>query len=159
MSSCDGCVYSKHYHTPIACNGVFYAKTIVEILHMSSHGNISWKCKIIFWPSLLIFLGMQCFAPWRLSLVGFISSRLNQSFSGKLHQKKIKEIKCDGGWKYNFKNSNVFYKDNGIIKQIIISYTPKRNGIDKRKNQTLVKNMFVVLICCVIHVTTYEVGS
>jgi hypothetical protein len=65
---------------------------------------------------------------------------------------------CDGGWKYNFKNSNVSYKDNGIIKQVIISYTPKQNGIDKRKNQTFIKNMFVVLICCVIHVTTYEVG-
>ncbi len=147
----------KHYHTPIAFNGGFCAKTIVEVLHMWSHGNISWKGKIFFWPSLLIFLGMQCFTPWRLCLVGFISSRLNQSFSGKLHQIFFKEIKCGGGWKYNFKNSNVYYKDNGIIKQIIISYTPKL-GKDKTKNQTLVKNMFAVLICCVIHVTTYEVG-
>ncbi len=31
-------------------------------------------------------------------------------------RKNIKTIKCDGNDKYNFRNFNILYKENGIVK-------------------------------------------
>jgi len=52
-------------------------------------------------------------------------------------RKAVKTIKCDGNEKYNFRNFNVFCKENGIIKQIIIPCTLKKKGTIERMNQLL----------------------
>ncbi len=51
-------------------------------------------------------------------------------------------IRCDGNWKCNSKNFNAFYKENGIVKQIITPYTPKQNGVGEKINWTLVEMDF-----------------
>jgi hypothetical protein len=51
-------------------------------------------------------------------------------------RKKWREL-SDGDEKYNFRNFNVFCKENGIIKQITTPYTPKKNGIIEKMNQLL----------------------
>jgi isoleucyl-tRNA synthetase len=60
-------------------------------------------------------------------------------------EKKIKMIWCDGGGELNFKNFNVFCKENGIVKWTTTPYTLKQNGVIERKNWTLVENVWCML--------------
>ncbi len=55
-------------------------------------------------------------------------------------------IICDGDGKYNSKNFNAVYEDNGIVKQTTTPYTPEHNvGVIKRNNQTFVENVQCML--------------
>jgi hypothetical protein len=79
---------------------------------MWSHGNnISWKGKI--YSNLETKFGV------------FNNLKVFKALVENQILKCINVIRCDGNWEYNSKNFNAFYKENGIVKQIITPYTPK----------------------------------
>lgn len=60
----------------------------------------------------------------------------------KLHVEKqsecnIKKLTTDGGGEYTFMESSKFCNDEGIDHGIISPYIPQHNGIDERKNRSI----------------------
>jgi transposase InsO family protein len=51
--------------------------------------------------------------------------------------KYIKVLRSYGGGEYNFGEFSNFCKSQGIIMHTIARYTPQQNGVDERKNQTI----------------------
>jgi transposase InsO family protein len=50
---------------------------------------------------------------------------------------KIKALKTDRGCEYLFEQFKKFYDEKGIVRQLIIPYTPQQNGVAERRNKTL----------------------
>src|SRR3954467_4558983 len=48
-------------------------------------------------------------------------------------------IRSDNGTKFKNYTLNDFISDEGITHQNSIAYTPQQNGVDKRKNRTLIE--------------------
>ena len=51
--------------------------------------------------------------------------------------RNIKMLRSDCGGEYMSDPFNDFLKENGIIHQLIMSYTPQQNGVVERRNRTL----------------------
>lgn len=54
-------------------------------------------------------------------------------------EKQIKMIRSDNGKEYINNNLDILFKENGIIHQTTIRYTPEQNGVAERKNRSLVE--------------------
>jgi len=61
-------------------------------------------------------------------------------------ERQIKILRNDRGGKYFSKEFSIFYKENGIIHQMTIPYTPQHNGFAERKNITLVDMVNAMLL-------------
>jgi transposase InsO family protein len=61
-------------------------------------------------------------------------------------ERQIKILRNDRGGKYFSKEFSIFYKENGIIHQMTIPYTPQHNGFAERKNMTLVDMVNAMLL-------------
>jgi transposase InsO family protein len=61
-------------------------------------------------------------------------------------ERQIKILRSDRGGKYFSKEFSIFYKENGIIHQMTIPYTPQHNGFAERKNMTLVDMVNAMLL-------------
>jgi len=57
----------------------------------------------------------------------------------KQTRKYIKILRSDQGGEYNSKDFGSYCKNNGIIQQSTMPYTPQQNGVAERKNKTLVE--------------------
>lgn len=53
--------------------------------------------------------------------------------------KKIKILRAEQGGEYRLGEFMNFYKQHGIIQQFTVPHTPQQNGVEKRKNKTLVE--------------------
>ena len=60
--------------------------------------------------------------------------------------KKIKRLKTDRGGEYESDSFKEFCEQNGIIHEVIPSYSPKSNGITEGKNRTLKEMMNTMLV-------------
>ncbi|CAD7003740.1 unnamed protein product [Ceratitis capitata] len=52
---------------------------------------------------------------------------------------KIKILRSDNGREYLSKSFENFLKENGIVRQLTVPYTPQQNGVAERANRTLVE--------------------
>lgn len=57
----------------------------------------------------------------------------------------IKRMRIDNGGEYVNNKFESFCEYHGIKREMTIRYTPQQNGIDERKNRTLVE-----MVCCMI---------
>jgi hypothetical protein len=55
----------------------------------------------------------------------------------KQSEKYVKILRSNGGGEYCSKEFAYFFKSQGIIMQTTTRYTPQQNGVDERKNQTI----------------------
>ena len=60
--------------------------------------------------------------------------------------KKIKRLRTDRGGNYESNPFNSFCEDHGIIHETTPPYSPKSNGVAKRKNKTLKEIMNSMLV-------------
>ena len=60
--------------------------------------------------------------------------------------KKIKSLRTDRGGEYESNPFNSFCEDHGIIHATTTLYSPKSNGVAKRKNKTLKEMMNAMLV-------------
>ena len=60
--------------------------------------------------------------------------------------KKIKSLRTDRGGEYESNPFNSFCEDHGIIHETTPPYSPKSNGVAKRKNKTLKEMMNAMLV-------------
>ena len=60
--------------------------------------------------------------------------------------RKIKILRSDRGGEYFPNNFSTFCEEHGIIHQSSAPYTPLQNGLDKRKNRTLVDMVNVMIL-------------
>lgn len=52
---------------------------------------------------------------------------------------KIKVLRSDNGREYVNKDMSTFLKENGIIHQTTVPYTPQQNGVSERANRTIIE--------------------
>lgn len=52
---------------------------------------------------------------------------------------KIKVLRSDNGREYVNKNMCTFLKENGIVHQTTVPYTPQQNGVSERANRTIIE--------------------
>jgi len=52
--------------------------------------------------------------------------------------KKIKILRTDNGTEYESNEFNDYYRETGIKTETTTTYTPEKNGVVERKNQTLI---------------------
>jgi len=70
------------------------------------------------------------------------SFEMFKEFKGLVEKKtrnKIKIFKYKNGGEYISKEIIDFCKKEGIKKETIVSYTPKQNGMEKRKNKSIIE--------------------
>lgn len=60
--------------------------------------------------------------------------------------KKIKRVRSDNGGEYDNKKFTEFSKQNGIILERTIPYTPQQNGVSERFNRTIMEKVRALLI-------------
>ena len=56
-------------------------------------------------------------------------------------RKRIKILKLDNGGEYTSKKLISFCKEDGIKRELIVPYTPQKNGVVKRKNKPIEESM------------------
>jgi hypothetical protein len=56
-----------------------------------------------------------------------------------LSERKIKMLRSDNGGEYTSKDFVNFCKDVGIKRELTIPYNPQQNGVEKRKNRTIME--------------------
>ncbi|WVZ25754.1 hypothetical protein V8G54_004298 [Vigna mungo] len=52
-------------------------------------------------------------------------------------EKLIKVIRTDGGGEYTSRDFEAFYKEHGIIHEVVAPYTPQHNGLAERRNRSI----------------------
>ncbi|GJV09696.1 putative ribonuclease H-like domain-containing protein [Tanacetum coccineum] len=52
---------------------------------------------------------------------------------------KVKVIRCDNGTEFKNKEMNQFCEMKGILRQFSVARTPQQNGVDERRNRTLIE--------------------
>ncbi|GJW93168.1 putative ribonuclease H-like domain-containing protein [Tanacetum coccineum] len=52
---------------------------------------------------------------------------------------KVKMIRCDNGAEYKNREMNQFCEMKGILRQFSVAKTPQQNGVDERRNMTLIE--------------------
>lgn len=60
--------------------------------------------------------------------------------------KKIKRIRSDNGGEYENKRFEQFSKENGIVLERTIPYTPQQNGVSERYNRTIMERVRALLL-------------
>ena len=60
--------------------------------------------------------------------------------------KNIKIVRFDRGGEYTSNELTLFCEENGILHEVTASYTPQSNGVDGRKNRTLMDMVNSMLI-------------
>ncbi|GKA62723.1 putative ribonuclease H-like domain-containing protein [Tanacetum coccineum] len=56
-----------------------------------------------------------------------------------LIDQRVKVIRCDNGTEFKNKEMNQFCERKGIKREFSVARTPQKNGVDERKNRTLIK--------------------
>ena len=59
--------------------------------------------------------------------------------------KKIKALRSDNGGEYAFHEFNDFYAVEGIKRELTTPHNPRQNGVDERKNITIVGVVWVMV--------------
>ncbi|GKB60138.1 putative ribonuclease H-like domain-containing protein, partial [Tanacetum coccineum] len=56
-----------------------------------------------------------------------------------LIDQRVKVIRCDNGTEFKNKEMNQFCERKGIKREFSVARTPQQNGVDERKNRTLIE--------------------
>jgi transposase InsO family protein len=56
-----------------------------------------------------------------------------------LSERNIKILRSDNGGEYTSKEFVNFYRDVGIKRELTTPYNPRKNGVAKRKNRTIIE--------------------
>ena len=59
--------------------------------------------------------------------------------------RKLKTLNLDNGKEYNLNEFVKYCEEMGINHQLIVGYTPKQNGVSKRKNRIVVEMVICML--------------
>ncbi|XP_069361062.1 uncharacterized protein [Maniola hyperantus] len=139
---CVSCLKGKQTKLPFPKKKAKRATEILELVHSDVCGPIET-------PS---FSGKRYFITFiddktRKTFVYFLREKsevfsvlvefkiLAESQTGR----KLKIIRTDNGTEYVNKRVSEFLKQNGIVHQLTVDYTPAQNGVSERANRTIVE--------------------
>ena len=69
----------------------------------------------------------------------FEKCKIFKSFAEKQLEGSIKCLRIDNGREHAYFQFNKFIEENGIQRQLTVSYTPQKNGIAERANRIIVE--------------------
>jgi hypothetical protein len=134
---CEGCTLGKHHRQPFSKGVAWRAKKMLELVHTDVCGPIPT-------PShsqnryFILFIDDYSRMTWvyfmRQKLEVFSIFKKFKCLVEKQSGYFIKVLRSDRGKEYT---SNQFYKfceDEGVERQLTVSYTPQQNGVSERKN-------------------------
>jgi Integrase core domain len=149
MSFCESCVKGKLYRNPFPKTGATRAKGLLDLIHSDVCGPISP-------PSIG---GAKYFITFtddmsRKASIYFLKKKSEafekfKEFRAKAEnelERRIKRLRTDGGGEYMSKEFDKYLKDNGIVKETTVSYSPQQNGVAERLNRTILDRARTMLI-------------
>jgi hypothetical protein len=148
LEICKSCLEGKHHMSKFPKEGGQKAIEPLEI----GHYDICGPMKVMLLGGALYFdTFIDDFS--RKTIVNFLRFK-NQNFekfkkfkalAKKQTRKLFKIFRFDNGGEYTSLEFNKYYKENGIARQLTISYNPEQNGIYERKNKTLQESVLNML--------------
>ncbi|KAM0017627.1 putative RNA-directed DNA polymerase [Helianthus debilis subsp. tardiflorus] len=137
--SCEGCVLGKLNQLPYSSHS-WRATKPLELIHADLCGEMQVES---LGGSLYYFLLIDDFS--RMSWVYFLKNK-SQAFEKFKAFKKMVEKECehqikvlrtDRGGEFCSHAFNQFCENNGIKRELTVSYTPQHNGVVERRNRTV----------------------
>ncbi|KAL4309595.1 hypothetical protein GQ457_01G033490 [Hibiscus cannabinus] len=139
---CDSCQLGKSHSLPFSLDGVKRANMKLELVHSDLCGPMKTssmngsKYFVLFIDDLT-----------RMCWVYFLKSKLNvlstfkefKIFVENQSDCKLKVLRTDNGGEYVSNEFNDFYRDSGILHQLIVPRTPQQNGVCERRNRTILE--------------------
>jgi len=145
---CETCIKSKHTRASFPGDGAKRATSLLEIVH-------SDVCEV---TDGLTLEGHRYFVTFiddksRYTIVGLMKNKnevLEKFKEYKTLVEKhtgcyVKTLRSDNGGEYVNEAFNKFCKQEGILRQFSIPYTPEQNGVAERANRTLLEKTRALL--------------
>ncbi|KAJ0653431.1 putative RNA-directed DNA polymerase [Helianthus annuus] len=139
VNSCEGCILGKMNQKPYSSHS-WRATKPLELIHADLCGAMQVES---LGGSLYYFLLIDDFS--RMSWVYFLKNK-SQAFEKfkafktlveKESEHRIKVLRTDRGGEFCSHEFNLFCENNGIKRELTVSYTPQHNGVVERKNRTI----------------------
>lgn len=131
---CEGCVMGKHYRNSFPKGGSWRAKRKLELVHADVYGRWGLIRLLIIGTlffSLMIIREWLGFILWNISKKCLVSLKILKVMLKS--EVVVIFLRGDRGKKYTSREFNKFYEEEGVERQLTVSYTPQQNGVSGKK--------------------------
>ncbi|GJV15079.1 putative ribonuclease H-like domain-containing protein [Tanacetum coccineum] len=140
--TCVACQKGKQYRASCKSKTVSSISQPLHMLHMDLFGPTFVKSLMKKMYCLVVTNDYN-----RFSWVFFLAAKdetsgILKSFITRVENlidQSVKVIRCDNGTEFKNKEMNQFCKRKGIKREFSVARTPQQNGVEERKNRTLIE--------------------
>ncbi|GBO07412.1 Retrovirus-related Pol polyprotein from transposon TNT 1-94 [Araneus ventricosus] len=142
IGDCIHCIKNKLSEFPYPKEAKYRATHPLDLVHSDLCGpmptqSVSGKCYILTFLDDYSRYSMI----YLLSKKDEVLSKLNEYIAMTRNKfgRTLKVLRSDNGGEYIGKEIEDFLKEQGIVHQLTVPYSPQQNGVSERKNRTLIE--------------------
>nr|KYP33156.1 Retrovirus-related Pol polyprotein from transposon TNT 1-94 [Cajanus cajan] len=140
--ACEGCLLGKQHRLPFSTGKAWRAKDLLELIHTNICGPMRTSS---LHNNRYFILFIDDFS--RMTWVYFIKAKSEvfgifkkfKTLVEKQSGKQIKVLRSNRGKEYTSHEFDKFCEDEGIERQLTVTYSPQKNGVSERKNHTVME--------------------
>ena len=146
----EACVKGKHSRKPFKSTGARCTKDLLELIHSDVCGpmptaSIGWAK---YFVTFIDDFTRYCFVYFMNSKTDVVEKikEFKNLVENQLNE-RIKALRTDNGLEYVNSHLSRILKNNGIIHEKTVAYSPEQNGLAERFNRTLLEEYAYGLRC------------